>query len=95
ILILNMSSLFNTESDNLVKIVDVISDNNNEEKGTNSDDFIEKIAYFTKSLIAKHVQFSAVLVEYLPTDPEGYAIIYNFIESNNYSISNDNQTKRQ
>ncbi|KAF0531762.1 hypothetical protein F8M41_011674 [Gigaspora margarita] len=89
-----MFSLFDTESDNSVEIVDVISDNNNEEEGTNSDDFIEKIAYFTKHLTAKHVQFSAVLVKYPPTDPEGYAIIYNFIESNNYSISNDDQTQK-
>ncbi|CAG8739205.1 10716_t:CDS:1, partial [Racocetra fulgida] len=58
------------------------------------DDFIEKIAYFTKSLTAKHVQFSAISVEYPSTDPEGYAIVYNFIESNNYSIANNNQTQK-
>ncbi|CAG8837465.1 12192_t:CDS:1, partial [Racocetra persica] len=42
--------------------------------GTNSDNFIEKIIYFTKGLIAKHVQFSAISVEYSLTDSEGYAI---------------------
>ncbi|CAG8720371.1 8674_t:CDS:2, partial [Gigaspora margarita] len=52
------------------------------------------VAYFTKSLTAKHVQFLAVSVEYPPTDPEGYAIVYNFVESNNYSIANDDQTQK-
>ncbi|CAG8781287.1 14541_t:CDS:2, partial [Cetraspora pellucida] len=38
----------------------------------NSDDdnFIEEIAYFTKNLTARHIQFSAISVEYPPTHPE-------------------------
>ncbi|CAG8849346.1 33323_t:CDS:2, partial [Racocetra persica] len=57
------------------------------ERNDNSDDdnFIEEIAYFTKNLTARHIQFSAISVEYPPTHPEGYAIIYNFIEGENYS----------
>ncbi|CAG8561436.1 11786_t:CDS:2 [Gigaspora rosea] len=68
--------LLQNESDNSVEIVDVISDNNNEQEVN-----IEKIE-------------TAVSVEYPPTDPEGYAIGYNFIESNNYSIANDDQTQK-
>ncbi|CAG8781110.1 12208_t:CDS:1, partial [Cetraspora pellucida] len=49
------------------------------------DDNIEEIAYFTKNLTARHIQFSAVSVEYPSTDPEGYAVIYNFIDNENYS----------
>ncbi|CAG8653516.1 14846_t:CDS:2, partial [Dentiscutata heterogama] len=49
------------------------------------DDNIEEIAYFTKNLTAQHIQFSAVSVEYPSTDPEGYTVIYNFIDNENYS----------
>ncbi|CAG8754760.1 29300_t:CDS:2, partial [Racocetra persica] len=91
-----MSSLFDTESDDSVEIVDLTSDDNNdnEQENNNSDDLTEKIAYFTKSLTAKHIQFSAVSVEYPPTDPKGYAIIYNFIKSDNYSTTNNDQIQK-
>ncbi|CAG8760433.1 1927_t:CDS:2, partial [Racocetra persica] len=55
-------------SDNSVEIIDIISNNNNEQESTN--------------------------IEYPPTDPESYAIVYNFIESNNYSLANDDQTQK-
>ncbi|CAG8779442.1 11864_t:CDS:1, partial [Racocetra fulgida] len=58
------------------------------------DSSIEQIAYFTKNLTAQHVQFSAISVEYAPTDPEGYTIVYNFIESNNYDKANNDQTQK-
>ncbi|CAG8647529.1 26851_t:CDS:2, partial [Gigaspora margarita] len=56
---------------------------------SDDDDSIEEIAYFTKSLTARHIQFSAISVEYPSTDTEGYAILYNFIESENYSQIKD------
>ncbi|CAG8846838.1 33206_t:CDS:2, partial [Gigaspora margarita] len=58
------------------------------------DDFIKKITYFTKSLTAKHVQFLAVSIEYPPTNPKGYAVVYNFIESNNYSATDNDQIQK-
>ncbi|CAG8457679.1 15691_t:CDS:2 [Cetraspora pellucida] len=61
-----MASLFDSDSDDSIEIVDIVDlDENNKEE----------------NLTAQHIQFSAVSVEYPPTDPEGYAIVYNFIES--------------
>ncbi|CAG8836559.1 39747_t:CDS:2, partial [Gigaspora margarita] len=36
----------------------------------NEQNSIEEIAYFTKSLTVQHIQFSAISVEYSPTDPK-------------------------
>ncbi|KAF0333005.1 cobalamin biosynthesis protein cobt [Gigaspora margarita] len=90
-----MASFFDSDSDDSVEIVDNVDlDENDRQEDINSDSFIEHIAYFTKNLTAQHVQFSAVLVEYPPTDPDGHAIIYNFIESNNYDKANNDQTQK-
>ncbi|CAG8691162.1 10426_t:CDS:2, partial [Scutellospora calospora] len=79
-------NLYDTDTE----IVDLTL-SNNEQENKNSDDSFEEIAYFTKTLTAKYVEFSAISVEYPSTDSESYAIIYNFLESNNYSQSNNEQ----
>ncbi|CAG8612356.1 24201_t:CDS:10 [Racocetra persica] len=61
----------NSDTDNTFEEIDF-----NEINEQSDDDNIEEIAYFTKNLTARHIQFSAVSVEYLSTDPEGYAIQY-------------------
>ncbi|CAG8810188.1 10500_t:CDS:1, partial [Cetraspora pellucida] len=58
------------------------------------DSLTEEIAYFTKNLTAKHVQFLAILVEYPSTDPDGYVIVYNFIKDNNYFETNNEQIQK-
>ncbi|CAG8739386.1 11285_t:CDS:2 [Dentiscutata erythropus] len=76
----------------MVSFIHINSDTDDtfkEADNSENDGSIEEIAYFTKSLTAQHIQFSAISVEYPPTDPEGYAIIYNFIESENYSHVQD------
>ncbi|CAG8527215.1 13556_t:CDS:2, partial [Racocetra fulgida] len=59
----------NSDTDDTFEEVDLDEIN---ERDDNSDDSncIEEIAYFTKSLTARHIQFSAISVEYPPTDPE-------------------------
>ncbi|CAG8823473.1 4791_t:CDS:2, partial [Dentiscutata erythropus] len=76
-----MASFININSDTDDSFEEIDFNEINEQ----SDDDIEEIAYFTKNLTARHIQFSAVSVEYPPTDPEGYAVIYNFIDNENYS----------
>ncbi|CAG8801603.1 8466_t:CDS:2, partial [Racocetra persica] len=70
----------NSDTDDTFEEIDF-----NEINKQSDDDNIEEIAYFTKNLTARHIQFSAISVEYPPTDLEGYAIIYNFIDNENYS----------
>ncbi|CAG8734931.1 7326_t:CDS:2, partial [Dentiscutata heterogama] len=70
----------NSDTDDTFEEIDF-----NKINGQSDDNNIEEIAYFTKNLTVWHIQFLAVSVEYPFTDPEGYAVIYNFINNKNYS----------
>ncbi|CAG8759150.1 31542_t:CDS:2, partial [Racocetra persica] len=75
-----MASFININSDTDDTFEEVDFDEINEQilniykfvQNNNSDDdnFIEEIAYFTKNLTARHIQFSAISVKYSPTHPE-------------------------
>ncbi|CAG8762169.1 10361_t:CDS:2 [Cetraspora pellucida] len=77
-----MASFININSDTN-DIFEEIDFNEINEQSDN--DNIEEITYFTKNLTAQHIQFSAISVEYSSTNSEGYAVIYNFIDNENYS----------